>query len=157
MTSNMGSHLIQERLGAQNGSEDDEKFEKARLAVFELLKKTIRPEFLNRVDEIIMFRPLSDKQIHEIAGLQIRMLSKQLKSNGISLEIDDDAIDWIARAGFDPQYGARPVKRVIQRSVMNELSKMILAGTINRDDHILITTDGEGLVFKNDLRPVVTQ
>lgn len=155
MTSNIGSHLIQERLGAQNGSEDDGKFENARLAVFELLKKTIRPEFLNRVDEIIMFRPLSDKQIHEIAGLQIRMLSKQLKSNGISLKIDDKAIDWIAHAGFDPQYGARPVKRVIQRSVMNELSKMILAGTINRDDHILITTDGERLIFKNDLRPAI--
>jgi ATP-dependent Clp protease ATP-binding subunit ClpB len=147
MTSNIGSHLIQEYLGAQNGGEDDAKFEKARLAVFDVLKKTIRPEFLNRVDEIIMFRPLSEKQINEIAKLQIQMLGRKLASNGIKLEIDDKAIDWIAKAGFDPQYGARPVKRVIQRQVMNELSKLILAGRIDKNHRIVISSNGESLEF----------
>ena len=150
MTSNIGSHLIQERLGAQNGSEDEIKFEKARLGVFELLKKTIRPEFLNRIDEIIMFRPLSEKQIQEIAKLQIRLLAKKLLANGIDLVVDEKALSWIARAGFDPQYGARPVKRVIQRNVMNELSKMILSGEINRDDKIVITTENDKLAFNNE-------
>ncbi len=157
MTSNIGSHLVQERLGAQNGGGDEEKFEQTRREVFEVLKKTIRPEFINRVDEIIMFRPLSEKQIREIARLQIRLLAKKLHTNGIDLEVDEKAVAWISRAGFDPQYGARPVKRVIQRYVMNELSKMILAGKINRDDRILITTDGDALAFKNEPEKQLTE
>lgn len=147
MTSNIGSHLIQDRLGARNGGGDDKIFEAARLEVFEVLKKTIRPEFLNRVDEIIMFRPLSEKQIGDIARLQINLLGKKLMANGIDLEVDEQAVSWIARAGFDPQYGARPVKRVIQRSVMNELSKQILAGKINRDDKIVISVSDGQLLF----------
>ncbi|MFP4470966.1 MAG: ATP-dependent chaperone ClpB [Bacteroidales bacterium] len=150
MTSNIGSHLIQEKLGAQNGGEDEEKFEKARLEVFELLKRTIRPEFLNRVDEIIMFRPLSERQIHDIARLQLDLLEKQLAKNGIHLSVTGSAIDWIASAGYDPQYGARPVKRVVQRTVMNELSKMILAGNVNKDDRILIDAKDNELVFRNE-------
>ncbi|MCF8365427.1 MAG: ATP-dependent chaperone ClpB [Bacteroidales bacterium] len=153
MTSNMGSHLIQEKLGAQNGSESEEKFEKIRKEVFELLKRTIRPEFLNRVDEIIMFRPLSEKQIFEIAAMQIRLLKQQLFKNGVSLEVDELAVRWIAEAGFDPQYGARPVKRIIQRNVMNQLSKLILAGSVSRDSIILISTENNKLKFIN--RPAI--
>jgi ATP-dependent Clp protease ATP-binding subunit ClpA len=149
MTSNIGSLLIQEQLGAQNGSAEEEKFEKTRLEVFELLKRTIRPEFLNRVDEIIMFRPLSEKQIYDIAGLQLKILQKQLRKNGIDLLIDESSVAWIAHAGFDPQYGARPVKRVIQRSIVNELSKMILAGKVEKDQAIRIIAQDGGIAFNN--------
>ncbi|OQX82412.1 MAG: ATP-dependent chaperone ClpB, partial [Bacteroidetes bacterium 4484_276] len=122
MTSNIGSHIIQDKIGAQNGADDAKKFEDTRKEVFDLLKRTIRPEFLNRVDEIIMFRPLSEKQIGEIAGIQLDLLKHKLSKNGVKLVATNEALDWIARAGYDPQYGARPVKRVIQRSVLNELS-----------------------------------
>ena len=149
MTSNIGSHLIQDKLGAQNGSNDEQKFEQTRQEVFELLKRTIRPEFLNRVDEIIMFRPLSEKQIREIAMLQFDLLKNLLEKNGVTMLVTDAAIDWISEAGFDPQYGARPVKRVIQKNVMNELSKMILAGKVLRDKPIVLDFDGKGLVFTN--------
>ena len=149
MTSNIGSHLIQDKLGAQNGSNDEQKFEQTRQEVFELLKRTIRPEFLNRVDEIIMFRPLSEKQIREIAMLQFDLLKNLLEKNGVTMLVTDAAIDWISEAGFDPQYGARPVKRVIQKNVMNELSKMILAGKLLRDKPIVLDFDGKGLVFTN--------
>ncbi|HZK07302.1 MAG TPA: ATP-dependent chaperone ClpB [Bacteroidales bacterium] len=149
MTSNIGSHLIQEMLGVENDSDDEQKFEAARREVFELLKRTIRPEFLNRIDEIIMFRPLSEKQIREIVDLQIHMLQKQLDKNGIHLELTPAALDWIGHAGFDPQYGARPVKRVIQRNLMNELSKMILAGRVTRDDTIRIDAKQGELTFEN--------
>jgi ATP-dependent Clp protease ATP-binding subunit ClpB len=149
MTSNIGSHLIQEMLGAENDSDDEQKFEATRHEVFELLKRTIRPEFLNRIDEIIMFRPLSEKQIREIVDLQIHMLQKQLDKNGIHLELTPAALDWIGHAGFDPQYGARPVKRVIQRNLMNELSKMILAGRVTRDDTIRIDAQNGELTFEN--------
>jgi len=149
MTSNIGSMLIQESLGATNGNENEEKFEKTRLEVFELLKRTIRPEFLNRVDEIIMFRPLSENQIKEIAQLQMNLLIKLLEKNGVHISVSDEAIAWIGLAGFDPHYGARPVKRIIQKQVMNELSKMILAGNVNRDDHIFIDLRDDVLVFEN--------
>ncbi len=150
MTSNIGSHIIQEKIGAQNGGGDEQKFEDTRKEVFELLKRTIRPEFLNRVDEIIMFRPLSEKQIGEIVRLQLEMLKRMLEKNGVKLVATDEALGWIARAGYDPQYGARPVKRVIQRSVLNELSKMILAGKVSKDHEIVLAALGDKLVFVND-------
>jgi ATP-dependent Clp protease ATP-binding subunit ClpB len=150
MTSNIGSHIIQDKVGAQNGSEDEQKFEDTSKEVFDLLKRTIRPEFLNRVDEIIMFRPLSEKQIREIAGMQLNMLQKMLDKNGVKLVATDEALDWIAHAGYDPHYGARPVKRVIQKSVLNELSKMILAGKVSRDREIVLDAQGERLVFVNE-------
>ncbi|NCA86222.1 MAG: AAA family ATPase, partial [Clostridia bacterium] len=149
MTSNIGSHLIQERLGAETDNDDEQKFEAVRREVFELLKRTIRPEFLNRIDEIIMFRPLSEKQIREIVDLQIHLLQNQLAKNGIHLELTPAALDWIGHAGFDPQYGARPVKRVIQRNLMNELSKMILAGRVTRDDNIQVDAQQGELTFAN--------
>jgi ATP-dependent Clp protease ATP-binding subunit ClpB len=148
MTSNIGSHLIQERLGSENG-DDEAKFEETRKAVFDLLRQTIRPEFINRVDEIIMFRPLSEKQIREIAELQGNIVKEMLAKNGIRLTLTDAAINWVARAGFDPQYGARPVKRVIQKHLMNELSKMILAGKVNREDAIVVDANEQGLIFSN--------
>lgn len=150
MTSNIGSHIIQEKIGAQNGADDEQKFEDTRREVFDLLKRTIRPEFLNRVDEIIMFRPLSEKQIREIAVLQLNLLKKMLEKNEVKLVATDEAINWIAKAGYDPQYGARPVKRVIQRSVLNELSKMILAGKVNKDHEIVLGAQDDKLVFVND-------
>ncbi len=149
MTSNIGSLLIQEQLGAQNGGEDEESFEKTRQEVFELLKRTIRPEFLNRVDEIIMFRPLSEKQIFDITRLQLNILQKHLHKNGVSLVIDESAVAWIAHAGFDPQYGARPVKRVIQRTIVNELSKRILAGKVEKDQAIRIFAEDGAIAFSN--------
>ncbi len=149
MTSNIGSMLIQESLGSDNTGGDEEKFEKTRAEVFELLKRTIRPEFLNRVDEIIMFRPLSEKQISEIARLQVNLLIKLLEKNGIHISVSEAAIAWIGQAGFDPHYGARHVKRIIQKNVMNELSKMILAGKVNREDQILLDVRDGSLVFEN--------
>jgi len=149
MTSNIGSMLIQESLGTASGNGNDEKFEKTRLEVFELLKRTIRPEFLNRVDEIIMFRPLSESQIREIARLQMNLLIRLLEKNGIHISISEAAITWIGQAGFDPHYGARPVKRIIQKQVMNELSKMILSGQIIRDNQIFIDLRDDALVFEN--------
>jgi ATP-dependent Clp protease ATP-binding subunit ClpB len=150
MTSNIGSHIIQEKIGSQNGGGDEQKFEDTRKEVFELLRQTIRPEFLNRVDEIIMFRPLSEKQIREIARIQLDALEEMLVKNGIKLLVTDEALDWIARAGYDPQYGARPVKRVIQRLVLNELSKMILAGKVSKDHEIVLDMQDDKLVFVND-------
>ena len=150
MTSNIGSHQIQEGLGKGINTGDDSNFEKVRLEVFELLRRTIRPEFLNRVDEIIMFRPLSEDQINEIAQLQVNILKEKLEKVGIDITVTPQAVGWIAHAGFDPQYGARPVKRVIQRQLMNELSKMILAGNVSKDEPIVIDADKNGLTFAKE-------
>jgi len=148
MTSNIGSHIIQESLSPQGGADDETRFEKVRSEVFEVLRRTIRPEFLNRVDEIIMFRPLSENQIVEIAALQINILKEMLAKNGVKITITEAAISRLARAGFDPHYGARPVKRVIQKQLLNELSKMILSGQVSRDLPIAIDADDKGLVFR---------
>ncbi len=149
MTSNIGSHIIQERFSKMTEVNEEEVVEKTREEVFELLKKTIRPEFLNRIDEIIMFKPLSRNEIHDIVKLQFEMVKTMLAKNGLHLEISDAAINKLSNAGYDPQFGARPLKRVIQRMVLNELSKMILAGKIEKDHKILIDMEGDDLVFKN--------
>lgn len=149
MTSNIGSHIIQERFSKMTEANEEEVVEKTRDEVFELLKKTIRPEFLNRIDEIIMFKPLSRNEIHDIVKLQFEMVKTMLAKNGLHLEISDAAINKLSSAGYDPQFGARPLKRVIQRMVLNELSKMILAGKIEKDHKILIDVEGDNLVFKN--------
>jgi len=149
MTSNIGSHIIQERFSKMTEANEEEVVEKTREEVFELLKKTIRPEFLNRIDEIIMFKPLSRSEIHGIVKLQFEMVKAMLAKNGLHLEISDAAINKLSNAGYDPQFGARPLKRVIQRMVLNELSKMILAGKVEKDHKILIDVDGDELVFKN--------
>ncbi|MDT8392251.1 MAG: ATP-dependent chaperone ClpB [Bacteroidales bacterium] len=150
MTSNIGSHLIQERISAMNESNKEDVLDEMRREVFELLKKTIRPEFLNRIDELIMFTPLDRNDIREIVGLQFKALDKMLKENNISLEVSDEAIDLLAEMGFDPQYGARPLKRVIQRNVLNELSKLILSGKVNYDKAIRLTAKDGKLEFRNE-------
>ncbi len=149
MTSNIGSHLIQENFSKMTPGNEEEIIEKTRREVFELLKKTIRPEFLNRVDEIIMFKPLSKDEIHGIVKLQFDLLQALLKKNNIELKITDAAVDLLAERGYDPQFGARPLKRVIQRNVMNELSKMILAGKVDNTKPIIIDVENGEFVFKN--------
>ena len=142
-TSNLGSQLIREN--EEKGVDQ----EATRTQVMEMLRQTIRPEFLNRIDEIIMFRPLDEKQIRDIVGLQIASIHKMLLENGVDLRVTDDAIDYIAREGYDPQFGARPVKRALQRLVLNELSKQIIAGRVDNKRPVIVELrDGE-LHFKN--------
>jgi len=149
MTSNMGSHIISEKLSALNGGDREAIFEDTRREVMSLLRQTIRPEFLNRIDELIMFKPLTENEIVEVVKLQLNNLAATLLKNGIQLNASEAAVQQIALEGFDPQYGARPVKRVIQRQVLNVLSKKILSGEVSRDSLIsLDVKDGE-LVFKN--------
>ena len=149
MTSNAGSHIIQENFERLNGANRDELFENTRLQVFELLRKTIRPEFLNRIDDIIMFTPLSEEEIKQIVRLQFEQVRKMLGDNQLSVEISDGAVDLIADLGYDPQYGARPVKRIMQRYVLNDLSREIIAGSVDRDKMLRIEADGDKLVFRN--------
>jgi ATP-dependent Clp protease ATP-binding subunit ClpB len=149
MTSNIGSHIIQENLTNLTDANREEVLERTRLEVFDLLQKTMRPEFLNRIDELIMFTPLSEVQIREIVKLQITGLEKMLDSGNIHIEITDKAINWIARMGYDPQFGARPVKRVIQKQLLNELSKQILAGNLIKEGTIHIDMKDDKLIFSN--------
>jgi len=149
MTSNMGSNLIRENFEKINKTNKDEIIEQTKNEVLDLLKKNVRPEFLNRIDEIIMFTPLNEEEIKEIVELQLNGLKKQLASNGIELELTRAAIDLISEEGYDPQFGARPVKRVIQRQVINPLSKDILAGKVNHHKPIVIDAKGHELVFNN--------
>jgi ATP-dependent Clp protease ATP-binding subunit ClpB len=133
MTTNIGSHLIQENYSQMNEANEHEIFERTRTEVFDLLKKSVRPEFLNRIDDIIMFRPLSKKDVRRIVNIQFRQIQHRLEENGIKLEASAKVLDYIARIGFDPQFGARPLKRVFQREVLNELSKEILSGRLDRN------------------------
>jgi len=155
MTSNMGSHIIQEKYDALTDIES--AMEAAKVEVLGLLKQSVRPEFLNRIDDIVMFTPLNKANIKEIVGLQLKGLSKMLSKQHITLDATEEAISYLAARGYDPQYGARPVKRVIQREVLNELSKEILAGNITTDSIILLDAFDDKLVFRNQERerPVV--
>jgi ATP-dependent Clp protease ATP-binding subunit ClpB len=154
MTSNLGSQLIQNEFSKIRGFENDERkvaevTENAKNAVLELLKKTIRPEFLNRIDETIMFQPLKKNEIRRIVELQVKGVANMLKDNGIELRLTESAIDFLADVGFDPEFGARPVKRAIQHLLLNDLSKQILAGTVNREKPIVVDYQNEKLVFEN--------
>lgn len=149
MTSNIGAHIIQEKLKDLNEKNRDEILEKTNAEVYELLKQTIRPEFLNRIDEVIMFTPLQKNEIVDIVRLQINNVNKMLADNGIVLEVTDKAVEWIAKEGYDPQFGARPVKRVIQRTLLNDLSKQILAEKVSKDNHIVIDVKNDEIVFRN--------
>ena len=150
MTSNIGSHLIQENFTELNEFNREEVIAKTRNEVFELLKKSIRPEFLNRIDEVIMFTPLSREEISEIVSLQFGHLQKQLAEMDITLEASPEALDWLAQLGYDPQFGARPLKRVIQKRVLNELSKEILGGKISKDSNIKLDVFDNKFVFLNN-------
>ncbi len=149
MTSNMGSPLIRDNFAKMTPENRDETIEKTKEEVIELLKQQIRPEFLNRIDEIIMFTPLNEAEIEEIVGLQIKSIQKMLATNGITLEVTPKALHFLAEEGYDPEFGARPVKRVIHRMVLNQLSKDILAQKVDRARPIIIDYDGNDIVFKN--------
>ena len=150
MTSNIGSPIIVENFSKyHNETPPEEVIEKTQNEVFELMKQTIRPEFLNRIDEIIMFTPLTKDDVRQIVVLQLAQINKMLEENSMRLEVSDKAIDWLAEKGFDPLFGARPIKRTLQRYLVNELSKEILAGTVSRDSVIHVDANENGLFFKN--------
>ena len=150
MTSNIGSHIIQEEFEGMDEWNKDEKIASAKHKVYEVLKKSIRPEFLNRIDEVIMFQPLNRSEVRSIVELQFRQLQHLLAANDIRLEASDEAIDWLAQLGFDPQFGARPLKRVMQKKILNELSRQILAGSVSKEDTILIDlSDKHEFLFRN--------
>lgn len=147
MTSNMGSQIIQERFDAVKDVET--AIEGAKVDVLALLKQTVRPEFINRIDDIIMFTPLTQDNITEIVGLQLKGISKMIAKQGITFDATPEAVKYLADKGYNPEYGARPVKRVIQKDVLNQLSKEILSGKVTTDSIILLDAfDGE-LVFRN--------
>ncbi|MDP4227313.1 MAG: AAA family ATPase, partial [Bacteroidota bacterium] len=149
MTSNVGSDLIRENFEHLTDANRDEVIERTKNQLFELMKRTIRPEFLNRIDELIMFTPLTRSEIRQIVKLQFAHIQKMMEANEVKMSITDAAIDWIANAGFDPQFGARPIKRTMQKYILNELSKHVLAGDINKDKEIRIDCDKNGLSFKH--------
>ncbi|MDE5646508.1 MAG: ATP-dependent chaperone ClpB, partial [Muribaculaceae bacterium] len=149
MTSNMGSSVIRENFSHMTDENRGEVIEETKKQVIELLKQTIRPEFLNRIDETIMFTPLNEKEIEEIVGLQIMGVQKMLSANGVTLEVTPAALHYLAEEGYDPEFGARPVKRAIHRLVLNRLSKDILAQKVDKDRPIVIDVKDENLVFEN--------
>lgn len=149
MTSNIGSSLIRENFEKMTAANREETIEKTKDVVFEMLKQTIRPEFLNRIDDLIMFTPLNNEEIHQIVRMQLENVKRMLADNGVKLEISEKAIDWISLAGFDPQFGARPIKRAIQRHLLNELSKQIIAQNIDQSKTLLVDSNENGLIFSN--------
>ncbi len=149
MTSNLGSHLIQESFGNMNAANQEEVLEETRKKLLDLLRRTIRPEFLNRIDETIVFTPLSRSDIKKIVKLQFHQVLKRLSGTDVKISLTDAAVDWLAAIGYDPHFGARPVKRHLQKYVLNELSRRILAGTVDKEKPIVIDVEDEGLVFKN--------
>lgn len=149
MTSNMGSSYIQSQMEKLNSANKDEVVEETKKEVMNMLKKTIRPEFLNRIDETIMFLPLTEKEIKQIVLLQIKSVQKMLAGNGVELKLTDAALDFLSQVGYDPEFGARPVKRAIQRYLLNDLSKKLLAQEVDRSKAIIVDAQGDGLVFRN--------
>jgi ATP-dependent Clp protease ATP-binding subunit ClpB len=149
MTSNIGSHLIQENLAKLNDNNRERLLEKTQNEVFELLKNTLRPEFLNRIDELIMFLPLTIPEIKEIVRLQFNQIARKLSENDIRITITDAAVDLIAEQGYDPQFGARPIKRMIQKNILNELSRKIIDGSVKRDQEVIIDNDKDGIIIRN--------
>ncbi len=149
MTSNMGSSFIRENFAKITENNREETIENTKNSVLEMLKQTIRPEFINRIDEIIMFTPLNEKEIEQIVSLQVNGIKRMLQANGITLEVTPEALHYLAVEGYDPEFGARPVKRVIHRLVLNQLSKDILTQTVDRERPIIIDQQGNTLVFRN--------
>lgn len=147
MTSNMGSTIIQERFEATR--DIDSAIEAAKIDVLGLLKQTVRPEFLNRIDDTVMFTPLSKENIVDIVGLQLKNVTKMIAQQGITFDATPEAVSYLADKGYNPEYGARPVKRVIQKEVLNALSKEILAGKVTTDSIILLDAFDDKLVFRN--------
>jgi ATP-dependent Clp protease ATP-binding subunit ClpB len=154
MTSNLGSQIIHERFENAKPAEMERVTEKAKFEVLELLRQTIRPEFLNRIDEILMFQPLSKDNVREIVQIQLNNLRDLLKEKELSLHVTKDAFEYITEAGYDPFFGARPVKRVIQKQVLNELSKALLAGSIDKNERIVMDVFDGKIVFR---KPVLAE
>jgi ATP-dependent Clp protease ATP-binding subunit ClpB len=150
MTSNLGSHLIQEAFDNAGEKDLEQVADKARVEVMNLLKQTIRPEFLNRVDEIIMFQPLKKKELKKIIEIQLRSIQKMVRENNIELEFTPYTLEYLVENGFDPQFGARPLKRLIQREIVNQLSKKILAGDIDKTKPVIIDVFDGLVVFRNE-------
>ena len=149
MTSNLGSHIIQESFGSMKPENQEEVLEVTRKQLLELLRKSIRPEFLNRIDETIVFTPLSPGDIHEIVRLQFNQVVNRLSGSNLKITITEEAVDWLADAGYDPHFGARPVKRILQKYVLNDLSRKILAGEVDKSKPIEIERKENNLIFKN--------
>ncbi|WP_374165395.1 ATP-dependent chaperone ClpB [Arcticibacter sp. MXS-1] len=149
MTSNIGSHLIQENFAGLDDDNRESVVARTKNQLFELLKQTIRPEFLNRIDELIMFTPLNRNELRDIVALQFQQVQQTLAEMGVTIEASEEALDWLAQLGYDPQFGARPLKRVIQKRILNELSKEILAGKIDKDSHIVLDVFDRQFVFLN--------
>lgn len=150
MTSNMGSHIIQDAFENVNENNVDAVTEKAKVEVMQLLRQTIRPEFLNRVDEIIMFQPLLKKQIASIINIQLNGLKKLVATNGIQLVFSDYLVEYLSENGYDVQFGARPLKRLIQKEIVNGLSKKILGGEIDKTKPVLVDVFDGVVVFRNE-------
>ena len=150
MTSNMGSHIIQENFEKVNEGNKEAVVESTKAEVMSLLRQTIRPEFLNRIDEVIMFQPLMKKEIKGIIRIQLDGLKKLVAQTGIQLEFSDYALDFLAENGYDVQLGARPLKRLIQKEIINQLSKRILAGDIDKSKPVLVDVFDGVVVFRNE-------
>jgi ATP-dependent Clp protease ATP-binding subunit ClpB len=150
MTSNMGSHIIQENFEKVTEKNKDAVVDKTKIEVMNLLRQTIRPEFLNRIDEVIMFQPLMKNDIKGIITIQLKQLQKMLKQQDITLEFTDYALDYLVENGFDPQFGARPLKRLIQKEIINLLSKKIIAGDIHKDKPIVVDVFDGLVVLRNE-------
>jgi ATP-dependent Clp protease ATP-binding subunit ClpB len=151
MTSNMGSQIIQERFEEMNEENKEELLAKTKIEVFELLKKSIRPEFLNRIDETIMFAPLQREEVTIIVKMQLKQIAQTLEKQDIHLTYTSDAIDWLSQLGYDPQYGARPIKRLLQKKIVNELSKEILKGKFDKGQKIVIDLFDKEIIFRNEI------
>jgi ATP-dependent Clp protease ATP-binding subunit ClpB len=153
MTSNMGSQLIQAAFENVTPTNKEEVVENTKVQVLDLLRQTIRPEFLNRIDEVIMFQPLMINDIREIIRIQLNDLKEQLAKNGVILQFTDYALEFLAENGFDPQFGARPLKRLIQKRIVNELSKKLLSGSIDKSKPVLVDVFDGTVVFRNEAIP----
>jgi ATP-dependent Clp protease ATP-binding subunit ClpB len=153
MTSNLGSDIIRDNFENLNTGNRDEIVASTKTQVFELLKRSIRPEFLNRIDEVIMFEPLSRNDIKQIVKLQLDIISERLGENDIKLSWTEDALDWLSQLGYDPQFGARPLKRVLQKRILDELSKKMLSGELQSNGNIVLDAFGTELVFRSENEP----
>jgi ATP-dependent Clp protease ATP-binding subunit ClpB len=151
MTSNVGSHIIQENFELMTESNREDVLERTKNLVFEELKRSVRPEFLNRIDEVVMFNPLGKKEVKEIVRIQCNILAGKLKERDIELMVSEEAVSYLAQAGFDPQFGARPIKRLIQKQVLNTLSKQLLAGSIDTSQPIVLDVFDGQVVFRKPL------
>jgi len=148
MTSNLGSHLIQDRFEQMNEKNRVQIEEQTRVDLFEMLRKTISPEFLNRIDEVIMFTPLTRKDIRAIVKLQIKLILERIPNKQFTIEVSEAAIDWLAAVGYDPTHGARPVKRMLQKYLINDLSKEILSGRMEGRTKVIVEVENEEIVFR---------